>query len=726
MLKGEKYAAEKVDVWSLGIILYALISGELPFDEDDDQLTKQYILTREPNFGERFPDDAKELVSKLLSKRALVRPALMDILNHSFLAEYAPHQQAILKLTRPPPFSTPLERLVLDRMRCAGVNIDHVTESVLAQRCDALAGWWALLIEKEERKEKRRERKRKEREAEAKSNRRLSAASSQVTRRISAALAEVEEENGLHLVRTRSRGRTGSRGRAKRRSIPNPQLLVPEKTASSPASQILSPVGSSAGPIGPSHSQAIATNASTRSASPSVSRPETASKGNPNHKHNSTLHISQSQPDLARHSAKRGGRRKHHNFMHQLASIKHWFVESTKRAKSPSAQKHHSPTTNSNEDDANTAAAAAAATTTSAAMPGGLGSSKFLSPSSSSSLSSRPTTSKEVEPKAGSQAVKFKGLLLAEGRAGGKVRKRPSSGNLGPHHHTTTTATGMTTTTSSSGAGASAGTAGAGVFTTKPRHINTSSNQHDSMSPVPLTPRTTYRLSTASSGLRGRKSTSSSVSSIRSMPPQHKHSLSKASSVSSNSVDTVSLPTSGSRKNLRSPHPSIKVLPTTPNASTHLPSGIRLVRGAPGYGKSVGGVGAAAGGGGTGIGGPPVAGKPFGGISVPDHIFNERVPSPLFGPSSPSSMVFARRKRLVFKGPSLATTGLYAHGGGGGGGAYAAAATAGGLGTPVLPRRHPANTAGRGNDGFEDIFETEDEGIVEEEDEEEEGEEEEE
>ncbi|KAG5288467.1 protein kinase [Histoplasma capsulatum G186AR] len=580
MLKGEKYAGEKVDVWSLGIILYALIAGELPFDDDDDQLTKKRILVEDPKYNDRFPEDVRSLISLLLSKRPLLRPTLSEVLNHPFLSEHSPQQQAILKLARPAPFSTPLERTTLERMRSAGVNIDQVIESVLAQRCDALAGWWALLIEKEERKEKRRERKRREREAEAKNLRRLSAASSRLER-ISAALVEVDEEG-------HSTNPPRSRGRRDRRSIPNPQIIVPDLPKLPEASLVSSPASSLPPPP-------IEKDSSVRPASSSRHRPVPPPKEN-RRSRTSTLHLSASQPDLSHPQSilrRHGARRRHHPIISQLASLKHWLIESTKRAKSPHSK----------------------AFSHAASL-------KFL-------------TDKSSPPKNKDPAAK-------------PAQTTPTNATFNRTQQTPVQMKRSSTASSLTPSNASyPGAARSGSLSHQPRPLSITSATHkrNSLSPSPLTPRNSYRRS--STGLRGRKSTSSSVSSIRSI--HHVHSHSKTSSISSNSTNTVSTPIATAKQAIaRSPHPSVKVLPATPSTSIPFPSSIRLVRG----------------------GGPSAVGSSAHPKGAAYSAFNEAAPSSLL--SSPvSGLVFARRKRSAFKGPSLATS---------------AVSASSGPGTPGLPK----------------------------------------
>ena len=63
---------KQVDLWSLGIIIYVLLSGMLPYDSDDNKETARQTIYDPVPFGNKVwqfvTPEAKDLITRLLEK----------------------------------------------------------------------------------------------------------------------------------------------------------------------------------------------------------------------------------------------------------------------------------------------------------------------------------------------------------------------------------------------------------------------------------------------------------------------------------------------------------------------------------------------------------------------------------------------------------------------------------------------------------------------------------
>eukprot|EP00747_Dinoflagellata_sp_TGD_P063651 gnl/TRDRNA2_/TRDRNA2_153553_c0_seq1.p1 gnl/TRDRNA2_/TRDRNA2_153553_c0~~gnl/TRDRNA2_/TRDRNA2_153553_c0_seq1.p1 ORF type:complete len:773 (+),score=126.57 gnl/TRDRNA2_/TRDRNA2_153553_c0_seq1:169-2319(+) len=82
MIKGDSYVPGMVDIWSCGVILFALVSGYLPFEDPSHKKLYQKILAAEYEMPSFVSKEVSDLVAGMLTTDPTKRMTLVDIRQH--------------------------------------------------------------------------------------------------------------------------------------------------------------------------------------------------------------------------------------------------------------------------------------------------------------------------------------------------------------------------------------------------------------------------------------------------------------------------------------------------------------------------------------------------------------------------------------------------------------------------------------------------------------------
>ncbi len=84
MVSGNNYNGFKIDIWSTGIILYAMVCGYLPFEDEDNDILFKKILECKLDFPEDLTHNCIDLMNKILVTKPDKRINIDDIKKHPF------------------------------------------------------------------------------------------------------------------------------------------------------------------------------------------------------------------------------------------------------------------------------------------------------------------------------------------------------------------------------------------------------------------------------------------------------------------------------------------------------------------------------------------------------------------------------------------------------------------------------------------------------------------
>jgi len=145
VLDGKEYHGMLADVWSSGIVLFGMISGFLPFCDNDDEINKKNVLKGKIDIPEFFPPLVKDLLKHMLDINPITRYTLQEIREHPWFnnKSYNMLPGIVIGYNK-----IPIDEKIIVKCEKYGFDKGKVRKSVIENKFDSGSALYYLLVKK--------------------------------------------------------------------------------------------------------------------------------------------------------------------------------------------------------------------------------------------------------------------------------------------------------------------------------------------------------------------------------------------------------------------------------------------------------------------------------------------------------------------------------------------------------------------------------------------------
>uniref|UniRef100_A0A914UYD5 non-specific serine/threonine protein kinase n=1 Tax=Plectus sambesii TaxID=2011161 RepID=A0A914UYD5_9BILA len=149
VFEGKRYTGPEIDVWSLGVVLYVLVCGTLPFEGQNLQLLRDRVLAGRFRIPYFMSSDCEQLIRRMLTLDPMKRYTVQQIKNHRWM-QVDGCQNIIAAPSSPVAGADPAEpnEQILKLMQNLGIDSSRTRESLIKDSYDNFTAIYQLLLDR--------------------------------------------------------------------------------------------------------------------------------------------------------------------------------------------------------------------------------------------------------------------------------------------------------------------------------------------------------------------------------------------------------------------------------------------------------------------------------------------------------------------------------------------------------------------------------------------------